>query len=510
MEEKSNHTETTFFMNTLIVVITGFAIKIMGLINRIIITRILGTEGMSLYILSFPTIMLFINIASFCLYISTSKLVSSSIQNHLYSPRQILKKSLKITFIVSISAIVILLIIIKPLTEDWLKNEKLFFPLLTTIILIPLVGISDTLKGYFNGLKKMKIASMATLIEQICRIAFSIGSLLIFMPYGIILATSATLFALSIGEIGSIVFLIIKIKKFRPFHFPNTKGETKAILEIAIPGTGTRLIGSITYFLEPIIYTSILIYLGYNKDEIQTHYTIINAYTIPLMTTASFLSLGIATAIIPSISENYALNKMNSIRYYIKKGIVFAFVPGILLSILFYTFPSEFMHLIYNTTEGASYIKRFIFIFIFYYLQAPLHAIMQGIGKSKLLFSTSTFFNILRIILIILFSAFPTIGLNSILYAILLTMVMNVLVILYQLIKITSYRFDWQNIFNIIILTISTVALNLFLVKFVKLPYLIHSLILTFYFIIIGFVLKIIKIESLSFKRKKNWIGDLF
>lgn len=502
MEIEAKHVNNSFFINTLIVVSTGFLIKIMGLVNRIMITRLLGTEGMSLYILSFPTIMLFINISSFCLYISTSKLVSSSIQNHEYSPRIIIKKSLKITFIVSIIAILILLIIIKPLTNNWLKNEKLFFPILSAIILIPLVGISDTLKGYFNGLKKMNIASMSTLIEQICRIVFSISSIIILLPYGIILATSATLLALSVGEIGSIVFLLIKIKKYQPPHFGKTKGETKAILDIAMPGTGTRLIGSISYFLEPIVYTSILIYLGYNKLQIQTHYTIINAYTIPLVTTASFLSLGIATVIVPSVSENFALNKMNSIRYYIKKGLIFAFVPGILFSILLYTFPFEFMNLIYKTNEGANYIKQFIFIFIFYYFQAPLQAMMQGIGKAKYLFYTSTFFNLLRIILILLLSTFTNIGLDSILYAILITMVLSVITNLIKLFKATSYQFDWKNIINIIILIIFSFSVNSLLLLF-KLSFLLHSLILAVLFLLAGLSLKIITIESLSTKRKK-------
>ena len=76
MNKKQNN---TFFINTLIIIITNFVVKMLGLINKIAITRMLGTNGMSLYVLSFPTIMLFISIAGFSLNITISKLVSEAI-----------------------------------------------------------------------------------------------------------------------------------------------------------------------------------------------------------------------------------------------------------------------------------------------------------------------------------------------------------------------------------------------------------------------------------------------
>ena len=153
MPNSSKKPTKTFFFNTLIIVLTGFVIKILGLLNRILITRLLGTEGMSLYILAFPTVVFFLNLAGFSLNLSTSKLIASSLITRQYSPKLILKKSLKISGLVSLSAILILLIILRPLAHRWLNNDKLFFPLSSTAFLIPLVGISEILKGYYAGLK---------------------------------------------------------------------------------------------------------------------------------------------------------------------------------------------------------------------------------------------------------------------------------------------------------------------------------------------------------------------
>lgn len=504
MAKSANKLTKTFFINTLIIVLTGFIIKILGLLNRILITRLLGTEGMSLYILAFPTIAFFLNLAAFSLNISTSKLISSSLITRQYSPKQILKKSLKISFFVSIIAIMILLAILRPLATKWLNNAKLFFPLLTTALLIPLVGISETLKGYFTGLKKMSIPSVATLLEQLARIAFGIGFIILFLPYGMVLATTFTLLALSFGEMISIIFLLFRLKKQPLIHFEKTSGETKAVLSITIPNTLSRLIGSFSFFLEPICYTGTLLALGYNNIAIETRYTIINAYAIPLMTMGSFLSFGIAQAVIPHISENFSLGKTESIRYLIRKCLAFSFIPGVLLSLVFYLFPLEFMKLIYNTSNGTAYLRPYVFLFVLYYLHPPVNAILQALGKAKMLFVTSTIFNVLRVIFILLFAKIPFIGLDSIFWAILVTMVLSSITNIIQLLVITKYRFDVRLIINSLLLIIGTLAFTTFLGHFFHFSFLIDVLFTSFFFIFFAFSLKIISIESLIRKNPRS------
>ena len=88
--------ENSFLLGTLIILLSGLIVKALGLINKIVITRLLGTEGMSIYILAFPTIILFINLAGFSLNITTSKLIAESLKNQRYSPKKIIKNCLKI------------------------------------------------------------------------------------------------------------------------------------------------------------------------------------------------------------------------------------------------------------------------------------------------------------------------------------------------------------------------------------------------------------------------------
>ena len=491
--------KNSFFFNTSIIIISGFIIKILGLINKIIITRFLGTDGMSIYIMTFPTLILFLNIATLNINNCVSKLISESKITNTYSPNIIIKKALKITLISSFLTILLLLIIIKPLTNNFLKNPDLIYPLLTTIILIPLTCISDVLKGYYNGLKEITKTTLANIIEQLIRIIFTILSLIIFKPYGIILSATFTILALSIGEASSVIYLISKIKREKSSFSSNIiyNNPTKKLLSLAIPTTLSKLIGSFTYFLEPIVYTYILTKLNYDPNLIQTNYTIINAYSIPLLTTASFISIALSTSVIPSISENYALKKYKNINYLIDKVILFSFIPSILVSILLFFYPQEFMKFIYGTTEGTNFIKPFVFFFLLYYLQMPFSAILQAIGKTKIPFIFSSFYSILRIIFIIIFAYLPNININSIFYAILITMIMHSLTIIIMVIKYTNYHFNYSNLATLLLITIITLGLLFILNQLIK-NFIINSLIISFIYLYLNYHFNLIDIKSLK------------
>ena len=73
--------------NTIIIILTGFLVKIIGMFGKILTTRTLGIDGMSKYALSYPTLLLFINIAGFSMNSTMSKLVSEAIASKTYSPK---------------------------------------------------------------------------------------------------------------------------------------------------------------------------------------------------------------------------------------------------------------------------------------------------------------------------------------------------------------------------------------------------------------------------------------
>lgn len=491
---KKTTNSSSFFFNTLIILASGFIIKAMGLINRIFITRLMGPTGMNLYILSFPTIMLFISISGLSLNVTISKLVAESIKTKQYSPRKLLSTAIKLSILVSIITIVIYLLTLYPLVHIFLKNDKLLIPLLSTIFLIPLVGISDALKGYFNGFKQMKFSSTAGIIEQIVRIVFSIVLLYITLPYGIETATFFCLFSLSLGELSSIIYSIIKVRKITYSDYDQTSGELQAIVKIAVPTTFSRLIGNFTFFLEPILYVFILSCLKFPQTEIENAYTIVNAYTISLITLGSFVSNALATTIVPTISETFVVGQLSKVNYYIKKTIIYSLIPGIFITIILFFYPYDIMNFVYRTTLGAKEVKQFVILFLPYYLQAPLASIYQALGKSKSLFIYSTVFNILRLLLILGLSLIPSISFNSLLIATLLTLDLYFIVLFIRIKKLTKFKINFKQSTNLVLISIFTFFF-IFLLQLLNINFIISIIISLIIYLFLTFKFKLVLIK---------------
>lgn len=477
--------------NTLIILIVGFIVKLIGMFGKITTTRILGIEGMSMYVLSYPTLLLFINISGFSLNNTISKLVSEGIVSKKYSPKKILYNSIKISLIISFICSIIYLGSIKSISKYLLKNEQLFYPLLAGVLLIPLVGISDALRGYFNGIKKINNASFSLLLEQTTRTIFSILGVIIGGYYSNIMATSFLYIALAIGELASIFYCVIKLKKNPPIEIENTKGENKIIFKTSFSLTLSRIIGSISFFLEPIIYTFILSYLNYETIVIHNTYTTIDAFVIPLLTIISFIPFSLSTAIIPHISESNAKKDTNLLTNYINKAYTYTIYPATICLLIIAIYHKELMFLIFNSNFGASLAGNVSMFFLFYYINAITGSMLQAIGAVKELFINSLLMNLLRLSLIIVLSFFPTINLLSILYAIIITSIISTINLFTILVKKTKYKIIVNNIIIYLLISLSTFLVILLFNHF-NVNYLISIMLSAIYFSCL-FILKIKK-----------------
>ena len=70
-----------FIKSTIILIIGGRITKILGMIIKIVLTRTIGTEGISEYMLVLPTFNLFITLCNLGVPIAITKLVSEKKNN---------------------------------------------------------------------------------------------------------------------------------------------------------------------------------------------------------------------------------------------------------------------------------------------------------------------------------------------------------------------------------------------------------------------------------------------
>ncbi len=395
--------KNTFIKSVLILTIGGFITKIISMLIKIVLARLLGTEGTGIYMMISPTFTLLMALASLGFPVAISKLVAEESKNN----KNLVFSVIPISLILNTIIIVFLLLTSKYISNELLKEERCYYALISIGFVLPFISISSILRGYFFGKQKMIPHVLSNITEDFVRLIALIIGLPPLLKKGLEFAVAYVVIVNIISELTSIVILIF----FIPKNFKISKKDIKPdktnikdILSIGIPTTASRLIGSIGFFLEPIILTFALTKSGYTNKFIINEYGIISGYILPLILLPSFFTLAISEALIPNVSKAYTNHQYKYVKHKINQAIIFSLLIGIPATMIFELFSNIPMKLIYNTTKGINYLKFLAPVALLHYIQAPLTASMQAAGKAKEAMNGTLGGTIIRIISLLIFS----------------------------------------------------------------------------------------------------------
>ena len=292
-----------FIKSTLILIIGGFFTKILGLIIKIVLTRLIGTEGIGLYSMIMPTFILLISISQLGLPTALNILISSE----KYNTKNLVFTSIIISLLIDTLIIIFLILSCNFLSINMLNEERLRLGLLCIGFTLPFITISNCLRSYFFAKERMYPHVITNIIEDLVKLTLIIIGIPFFLSKGIEYTIAFVILTNVCSELSSIIIFIFLIPNFKcnKKELQPSKKNIKDLFKIAIPTTGSRLIGSIGYFLEPIIITYVLLKIGYSNKFIVNEYGIINGYVMQLVLLPSFFTAAISQALIPIISKNY-------------------------------------------------------------------------------------------------------------------------------------------------------------------------------------------------------------
>ena len=424
--------------NIIILLVSGALAKVLGMLGKIIYTRIAGVNVVGLYTMITPTFMLIISICQFSFPISISKISAEE----KYDNKSLLKSAYFVGSIISI-ILIIILILTSNLIALSLHNKLLAPAIFSISAIIPFVMISSVQRGFLHGKEDMLPASITNVTEEIIKIILILFLLPIAISKGDITSVIFLILFNVITESSNILFMQKVISKK---YISNKKGKVnkkiiKEILSISIPTTSVRLIASIGFFLEPIILTNTLLSSGYSPNYITMEYGIINSYIVPLLSIPSFFSISIASALLPNITKAYANKKYDEFNRKLLKLMFLSMLVGAVCLTIILIFPNEILKLVYNVNFGINYIYLIGPFFLILYMQPTLSVALQAMDKTNKLFLTST------ISVIIKYSALYVLGkigfgMNALIFAmiagIVTTTSLVLIIVLKELKKKTS------------------------------------------------------------------------
>lgn len=428
----------SLFINTVILTIGELITKLLGLVIRILTIRVVGENNIELLMLVMPTFTLFMVLSSMGLPVAISKLVATD----QYNNKKLVLSIVPVTMILNMIWILIIFLIAPVLATNLLKNTNTYYPILSISLVLPFISISSILRGYYFGKQKMMPHVISLIIEQISRIlmllllGLFINNLTNVSVVTIVIASSA------ISELVSIMVLMfnLRTKQIRLKDFKMKRKYVSDTFQTGAYATLSRLIGSLSYFLEPIILMSILTSVGFTSNYVIKEYGIISAYVLPLLLIPSFFTLSLSSAVIPVISKAYINKNYVYLKKKIKQVIMASLILGIITTIILVLFTNPLLNILFNTSSGIKYIKVLAPWFILYYIQVPITAVLQGMDEAKKAMKSTAWGAVFKTITILLL-AYVGFGINALIVANVVNLLVVTLdnsLVLYKKLKITG------------------------------------------------------------------------
>ncbi len=392
MESRVAMSKQTFLRGTLFLILAGLITKILGFINRIVMVRVMGEEGVGLYMMAVPTLILTITLTRMGLPVAISKMVAEAdAEGNRQKIKRILIVSLSITIVLSMIFTSIMVLAAPVLSTKVFTDQRTFYPLIAIAPVVSIVALSSVLRGYFQGLQNMRPSSYSQVIEQIVRICLVAVLTGAFLPYGVEYAAAGAMISVVLGELASLLFMFsmfkmkkrIKIRKGFFHYLKDGKQTFHDLMRISLPTTGSQLIGSISYFFEPIMVARSLAIAGVATTLATKQYGHLSGLAIPLLFLPTFITYSLQVSLVPAISEAHAQKQYKQIQHRLSQAIRLSMIAGGLSVVITYIFAIPLMDIMYNAPQVAIYVQVMAPFFFFYYFQGPLAAALQALDLAK-------------------------------------------------------------------------------------------------------------------------------
>lgn len=461
-------TRQTFFRGAMVLLLASLFSRLLGFVPRLILPRLIGTEGIGLYQMAFPILVFFLTIARFGLNVSISQVVAAASAK---GDHQKIRKTLIISavLVTALSLLLTPVIIVSALylAKHFYTDPRVVYPLLAITPIIPIIALSTVIRGYFQGKQNMVPTAMSNVLETIIRVIAVVLLSSYLLPYGLGVAAAGVMIGVGLGEVASLLYLFTHFRKARKELNPVSIGKKinaqlesyknvfQELWRISVPVTASGLIGSISYAIEPILVAQSLAIAGITSQMATALYGELSGLAIFLVFFPTTLTYSLSISLVPAVSEAYSQKNESLIRWRLNQSIRLTILLGIPFSVIFYLFPTEICDLLFDAPQVGNLLKILAPFGIFLYAQSSLAAVLQGLNMAKTAFYNSFFGAIIKTGVILILGSRPDLGIKGVAIAINVGMTLITLLHYFSVSKRIKLKLNWFNYFSIITAALS-------------------------------------------------------
>ncbi len=500
-----NQKRETYKAGAVKLMAAAFIVRILGFVNRIYMSNILGAEGMGLFQLASPVYSLIILTLTSGVSISVSGMTAQErARGRNANALRVCKTAFVVLLVAGAVCGILLAVFGKTIAEEILNDGRAYYSLIMLAPCIPIVASASAIKGYFYGSSHVTPTALSQIAEQIVRIAviFFVANRIAGsnLAYACAIATTSAAF----GEMANLIVVGIAFRREKSKEAPTLtrKAAAKTILKYSMPISLNRLAISFMGMVETVLLPMRFIAGGLDyKSGIETLGRI-SGMAMPLIAFPTLITSSVATTLVPAISEAISVKNYKLANLRISRCLNMGFLLGFIFFGLYFSLGDFAGELLYPGQGVGVILAQLSYCCIFMYVEQIMAGIINGLGKQGLSLATSTVGYLITIGFI--WFGVPQMGIRAYILGSILSMAATVFLNLCIVIKTTGLAVnlrDW-------ILKPSVIAAGCILVGKVMLSIPIQNRFLSFFVCGCACCLTVLLLVATMFRNLK-W-GDLF
>lgn len=491
MAEKKRK-QQSFEYGAIILLCSTVLVKIIGAVFKIPLgdERLLGDLGFGYFSSAYDLFLPIYTLAMAGLPIAISRVVAEKAAQGRYKD---VKKSLKVTsriFIVTgLTAIVIMLLLIKPFVKLTDATGKTVYSIYAIVPSLFFCCVMSTYRGYFEGLRNMYPTAVSDIIEALGKLILGLGIsyTVLKLTNDVAYAAAGAMLGITMGGAASATFLTFRYKikgdgitKQELYEAPPADADkimTKTLILIAIPIVLTSLANSVTSLVDVTMvklqlnrivadssdvirnmYASSIADYNLSSQEVLTNAEIptflygIRGKAFTLYNLIPTITSVLGVSALPVLASSWTKQDRRLIKHNIESPIKFTALISMPAGMGFLFMGTQIMGLVYNTTAsyeiGGTMLRIYGLAAMFAGLAIPMTSMLQSIGKEKISLLNVALGAIIKVIVNYIFVGIPGINIQG---AAIGTFVSYLFIFVANLLSIIKYTGVKPNIYKTIL-----------------------------------------------------------
>ncbi len=326
------------------------------------------------------------------------------------------------------------------IAESWIGDGRTCDALRLFASFLPVTCLCGVMTGYFTAANRIGTLAIIEVAEQLCSMALTILALTLWAGHSPVRSSMAVILGSSLGcclTLACLVFLRLRERVKPGIAIPVRSRILQAALPLALADDLKSGITTAENLMVPKRLA-----LNQSIESPLAAFGLVSGMVFPVIMFPAAILFGLSELLIPELARCASADSKNRIDYLVQKSLRVAMLYGIIFGGLIYLTADELCIKLYKNLDAAGNMRAYGLLIPMLYCDAITDAMTKGLGQQKICVRYNILTSFLDVVF--LYILLPNYGMIGYYFSFLLTHLLNFILSLRRLMKITDQQISFH------------------------------------------------------------------